>query len=45
LAAGVSAVLGALALLVYSFALDVLWLFRHRHTPSRLNDDSTKPIP
>jgi phosphatidylglycerophosphate synthase len=33
LAAAVPAVLGALALLVYSFALDVLWLFRHRNPP------------
>jgi phosphatidylglycerophosphate synthase len=33
--AAIAAALGALALLVYSFAVDVLWLFRRRNTVSR----------
>ena len=31
-AVGVAAALGALLLLIYSFAVDVLWLHRHRHS-------------
>jgi len=34
-AAAVTAALGALALLVYSFAVDIFWLFRHRKDVSR----------
>lgn len=33
-AGAVAAALGALALLVYSFAVDILWLFRHRENVS-----------
>jgi len=34
-AGAVTAALGALALLVYSFAVDIFWLFRHRKNVSR----------